>query len=406
MLQYVLILSVCPQNSINISNSCKQLFKSNIGVYYTSGSTNKYIMCYQNYVLSQSKCNLIKQQDPNINQVVTTFTAVTKPQFICKACIADYVIDYNTHVCTALRIIQFTQITCNGYINVATDLSMINFDQVALCALTADSSFATNSILYFETTVTVAQSTAIGLFAQTTMFSNMVIRGSMNIKQTKTLSQVFIGSLTGIMNTNMIMQNCSIKITIKLDSGSQQTVFKAGGLVGMIQGKYTLQVQNCTVQLTTELTNQFDYVAKYFYSVVGGMVGHMHLLPTLQVLNSTTINNLFTTRAAGGYLGMFQGGYILIQNSNSSGSLNAYACGGLIGEGGAPGGLTPTQAEQLTIDTVSVNVQMTGTVLGAAFGNGCKKSVLTFAGVNYWGINGLCPVGAANGLTYSGVTGC
>ncbi|CAL5983154.1 Hypothetical_protein [Hexamita inflata] len=405
MTYFILSIQQCINNQINISNVCVQLYKDTQGVYYIGQSANQYLMCNVNYVLTNSKCVLLKQQDPNINRVVTTFTAITKPQKICTNCQPSYVLDYNTQVCVVQKVIVFTQITCNGYITVSSDLAGNNFDQISLCSLSSDSSVASNSIINFETTVPVSQSTAIGLFSLTTVFSNILVKGVLTVKQSKSSSQVFIGTLTGLMNQNTFIQNCSINIRLKLDSTSTTTVFKSGGLVGMIQGQYQLQVENCSVQVTVDVTKQGDNSYQSWYSVSGGIVGHLHLVPTLQISDTNTILNVVTTRSAGGFLGLLQGGIVLISNSISKGTAKAYACGGMLGEAGAPG-LNPTQTQQVTLDSVRSEMQMSGTYNGVIIGQGCKKTVIQFVGSNSYATNGVCITGNSNGLSYSGTTGC
>ncbi|CAL6073864.1 Hypothetical_protein [Hexamita inflata] len=405
MIYLILSMQQCLNNQINISNICVQLYKDTQGVYYIDQSANQYLMCNVNYVLTNSKCALINPQDPNINRVVTSFTAITKPQKICTGCQSSYVLDYNIQVCVVQKVIVFTQITCNGYITVSSDLAGNNFDQISLCSLSSDSSVASNSIINFETTVPVSQSTAIGLFSLTTVFSNILVKGVLTVKQSKSSSQVFIGTLTGLMNQNTFIQNCSIDIRLKLDSASTSTVFKSGGLVGMIQGQYQLQVENCSVQVTVDVTKQGDNTYQSWYSVSGGIVGHLHLVPTLQIADTNTTLNVVTTRSAGGFLGLLQGGIVLITNSISKGTAKAYACGGMLGEAGAPG-LTPTQTQQVTLDSVKSEMQMSGTYNGVIIGQGCKKTVIQFVGSNSYATNGVCITGNANGLNYSGTTGC
>ncbi|CAL6085488.1 Hypothetical_protein [Hexamita inflata] len=399
------LLFTCAPNNVNVSNKCQQLYKDAIGVYYNLSSVKKYVMCYQNYVLSKQLCLLIQKQDTNVNRVVTTFSAITKSKKICTNCQPGYVLDYNTQVCVIQKVIVFTQITCNGYITVSSDLAGNNFDQISLCSLSSDSSVASNSIINFETTVPVSQSTAIGLFSLTTVFSNILVKGVLTVKQSRSQSQIFIGTLTGLMNQNTFIQNCTIDIRLKLDSASTSTVFKSGGLVGMIQGKFTLQVLNCTVKVQVDLTKQGDNTGKSWYSVSGGIVGHLHLVPTLQIDNTNTTLNMQTTRAAGGFLGILQGGIVLITNSISRGTAYAYSCGGMLGEAGAPG-LTPTQTQQVTLDSVRSEMQMSGSLNGVIIGQGCKKTVIQFVGTNTYATNGVCITGNANGLTFSGTTGC
>ncbi|CAL6085510.1 Hypothetical_protein [Hexamita inflata] len=405
MISLTLSLFACAPNSINITNKCQQLYKDATGVYHNLSSAKIYIMCNQNYILSQQLCLLIQKPDLNINRVITTFSAINKPQKVCSGCKPGYVLDYNTQVCVIQREIEFTQITCNGYITVSSDLAGNRFDRISLCSLSSDSSVASNSIINFETTVPVSQSTAIGLFSLTTVFSNILVKGVLTVKQSRSQSQVFIGTLTGLMNQNTFIQNCTIDIRLKLDSASTSTVFKSGGLVGMIQGKFTLQVLNCTVKVQVDLTKQGDNTGKSWYSVSGGIVGHLHLVPTLQIDNTNTTLNIQTTRAAGGFLGILQGGIVLITNSISRGTAYAYSCGGMLGEAGAPG-LTPTQTQQVTLDSVRSEMQKSGRLNGVIIGQGCKKTVIQFVGYNSYDTNGVCITANANGLTFSGPTGC
>ncbi|CAL6028657.1 Hypothetical_protein [Hexamita inflata] len=132
------------------------------------------------------------------------------PQKVCSGCKPGYVLDYNTQVCVIQREIEFTQITCNGYITVSSDLAGNRFDRISLCSLSSDSSVASNSIINFETTVPVSQSTAIGLFSLTTVFSNILVKGVLTVKQSSIYwSLVYIGTLTGLMNQNTFIQNQS-----------------------------------------------------------------------------------------------------------------------------------------------------------------------------------------------------
>ncbi|CAL6085500.1 Hypothetical_protein [Hexamita inflata] len=373
MLQIMQSFMACKYNMVNVENLCRQLIKDNVGIYYVQSDVKMYIMCNINYLLFQQTCKQVIKRDPNVNQVgnIYYFVSSTSNVTFCSACISGLVLDYTSQKCVVQKEIQFTQITCNGYITVSSDLAGNLFDQISLCSLSSDSLVTSNSIINFETTVPVSQSTAIGLFSLTSVFSNVLVKGELTVKQSKSSSQVFIGTLTGLMNQNTFIQNCSINIVLKLDSASASTVFKSGGLVGMIQGKYLLRVQNCSVQLQVEGNNQADNILKSWYCVSGGIVGHLHLVPTLQIDNTNTTLNILTTRSAGGFLGLLQGGIVLITNSLSKGTLKAFACGGMLGEAGAPG-LTPTQTQQVTLDSVRSELLLTGTKLGAVIGQGVK----------------------------------
>ncbi|CAL6073898.1 Hypothetical_protein [Hexamita inflata] len=395
-------LNNCAMNNVNVSGTCRQLYKDASGVYYNISTVKKYIMCSAGYTLQQSACLRLNSL-PNIQRDVSRYSAISNPLLQCQACISKYVIDYASQQCVLQKVIDFTQITCFGYVTVASDLAGTLLDQISLCSLSSDPSFASNSIISFETTVQVSASTAIGLFSQITTFSNVVVNGILTVKQSKSQSQVFIGSLVGLMNTNLNVQNCTVNIRFKLEG--QQSVFKSGGIVGMIQGQYLLLVQNCTISVTVDILNQADNTGKSWYSVSGGIVGHLHLVPTLQIDNTNTTLNIQTTRAAGGFLGILQGGVVIITHSISKGTAKAYSCGGMLGEAGAPG-LTPTQTQQVTLDSVRSEMQMSGTLNGVIIGQGCKKTVIQFVGTNTYATNGVCITGNANGLTFSGTTGC
>ncbi|CAL6073906.1 Hypothetical_protein [Hexamita inflata] len=407
MLQIMQSFMACKYNMVNVENLCRQLIKDNVGIYYVQSDVKIYIMCNINYLLFQQTCKQVIKRDPNVNQVgnIYYFVSLTSNVTFCSACISGLVLDYTSQKCVVQKEIQFTQITCNGYITVSSDLAGNLFDQISLCSLSSDSLVTSNSTINFETTVPVSQSTAIGLFSLTSVFSNVLVKGELTVKQSKSSSQVFIGTLTGLMNQNTFIQNCSINIVLKLDSASASTVFKSGGLVGMIQGKYLLRVQNCSVQLQVEGNNQADNILKSWYCVSGGIVGHLHLVPTLQIDNTNTTLNILTTRSAGGFLGLLQGGIVLITNSLSKGTLKAFACGGMLGEAGAPG-LTPTQTQQVTLDSVRSELLLTGTKLGAVIGQGCQMTMIRFAGTNSFYSNGICFAGSSNGLSFAGVPGC
>ncbi|CAL6017710.1 Hypothetical_protein [Hexamita inflata] len=411
MIQYMLSLSVCAINNIEINGACTQLYKDVSGTFYYEQTVKKYIMCAQNYILVGSLCNGVID-DPNIvmakqniNRDGNIFSAIQSPLQQCAVCTSGLVLDFETKQCVPVKTVPFSQITCNGFLTVASDLAGTNFDQISLCALSSDPSLAVNSIITFDTTLTINQSTAIGLFSQTTIFSNMIINGILNIKQSKSSSQVYIGTLIGLLNVNINVQNCSINIKMKLDSSSVQTVFKSGGLVGMVQGQYILEVKNCSVTVQVDLINQNDNDSKRWYSVSGGIVGHLHLVPTVSVENSTTTCTVSTTRSAGGILGLLQGGIVALFNSTCKGTAKALACGGIIGEANAPG-LNPSQKQQITIDTATTTIQLTGTYMGGAIGQMCKMTVILFQGTNSIKTNGKCPVGNANGGTFSGATSC
>ncbi|CAL6096844.1 Hypothetical_protein [Hexamita inflata] len=354
-------------------------------------------MCNVNYALINSICYKIKLQDPNVNQAVSTYTAKQKPKIICTGCIQNYVIDVISHYCTPVKTLKFTGIICSGSVKVSADLQGWNQDTVALCAFTTDSSFAQNSVLEFKASVSVSDSTAVGLFAQVTTFSNVVIRGELTVVMSKSNAQAFVGSFIGLQNANIQIQNCSITMTIQLGTNSQKTVLKSGGLVGMIQGAVQLTVTNCTCVLTVPKTTQQDYnggllSTKKWYSVSGGVVGHLHLEPTISIDNSTTTVSIDTTRSAGGFVGLLQGGYVLISNSISHGSENAYSCGGMIGEANAPGLLT-TQTIQVTVDTVKTDVGMSGTYKGGIMGFQSSQATITTQGTNNF--NGMCQIGSS-----------
>ncbi|CAL6032854.1 Hypothetical_protein [Hexamita inflata] len=297
-----------------------------------------------------------------------------------------------SHQCVIQKTLQFTGIICQGSIKVSADVNGWNQDTVALCAFTTDSSLAQNSLLEFETSVSVTDSTAVGLFAQVTTFSNVVIRGSLTVIMSKSNQQAFVGSFIGLQNANILINNCSVTMIIQMGLSSQKTVLKSGGLVGMIQGSVQLTVTNCTCVLIVPKTTQQDYnggllSSKKWYCVSGGIVGHLHLLPTIQIDNSTTTVNLDTTRSAGGFVGLLQGGYVIISNSISHGIENAFSCGGMIGEANAPGLLT-TQTIQATIDTVTTDIQMSGTYKGGIVGYFSVKGTINTKGTNNF--NGLC----------------
>ncbi|CAL6028731.1 Hypothetical_protein [Hexamita inflata] len=397
MIYLINSVSACLKNSIYINGVCNQLYKDKLGAFYTSSNANKYIMCNVNYVLQNQMCHAIISRDPLITSAVSRYSCLKQPAQLCTACKPGYVVDMTSHQCVIQKTLQFTGIICQGSIKVSADVAGWNQDTVALCAFTTDSSFAQNSVLEFKASVSVSDSTAIGLFAQVTTFSNVVIRGELTVVMSKSNAQAFVGSFIGLQNANIQIQNCSITMTIQLGTNSQKTVLKSGGLVGMIQGAVQLTVTNCTCVLTVPKTTQQDYnggmlSTKKWYSVSGGVVGHLHLEPTISIDNSTTTVSIDTTRSAGGFVGLLQGGYVLISNSISHGSENAYSCGGMIGEANAPGLLT-TQTIQVTVDTVKTDISMSGTYKGGIMGFQSSQATITTQGTNNF--NGMCQIGSS-----------
>ncbi|CAL6114505.1 Hypothetical_protein [Hexamita inflata] len=384
-------ISVCSQDNIYVDGTCTKLYKDNFGTFYISSGINQYIMCNVNYVLQNRRCRSIQSKDPLIISTISSYSSQKQPAQLCSSCKPGYVVDMTSQQCVILKTLQFTGIICKGSIKVSADVNGWHQDTVALCAFTTDSSLAQNSLLEFESSVSVSDSTAIGLFAQVTTFSNVVIRGSLTVLMSKSKQQAFVGSLIGLQNENVLVNNCSITMNIQMGPNSKQTVLKSGGLIGMIQGAVQLTVTNCTCALTVPKTNQQDYnggifSTKKWFSVSGGIVGHLHLHPTVQIDNSTSTVNIDTTRSAGGFVGLLQGGYVIISNSISHGTEQAHSCGGMIGEANAPALIT-TQTIQITVDTVTTDIKMSGTYKGGVVGYLSVKGKINAKGTNNY--NGL-----------------